>query len=349
MATTALERKLLRRRRVDRDRRVDRRSLALLGRGRGPGRPGWGARGGARTGRRPSAWSPPPADKRAEMLVARRRSWRAGRGRRPHDLPRGRQAAEGGPREAARVTTSRSRAVEARRLAGEGADGRQRRRRGQARHDAARADGVVGAISPFNFPLNLVAHKVAPAIAAGCPVVLKPASPRRSRRPAGRARGDAGLPGGSQRRRWARRRRSATWSSTPRRVISFTGRPWAGSSAGASRARRCARARQLHAGDREADADLDAAASKLAAANAFTLAGSPASRSSASMCARVLHASSSEFFPQGRRAGRRRPDRRRDGCRPGHRRRQPRPDAGLDRRGPARRRRVWRRRATRRG
>jgi acyl-CoA reductase-like NAD-dependent aldehyde dehydrogenase len=36
--------------------------------------------------------------------------------------------------------------------------------------------GVVAAISPFNFPLNLVSHKVAPAIAAGCPVVLKPAS-----------------------------------------------------------------------------------------------------------------------------------------------------------------------------
>ncbi|WP_077624435.1 aldehyde dehydrogenase family protein [Sediminibacillus massiliensis] len=36
--------------------------------------------------------------------------------------------------------------------------------------------GVVGAISPFNFPLNLVAHKVAPAIAAGNAVVLKPAS-----------------------------------------------------------------------------------------------------------------------------------------------------------------------------
>jgi len=35
--------------------------------------------------------------------------------------------------------------------------------------------GVIGAISPFNFPLNLVAHKLAPAIAAGCPVVLKPA------------------------------------------------------------------------------------------------------------------------------------------------------------------------------
>src|SRR5213078_2613902 len=36
--------------------------------------------------------------------------------------------------------------------------------------------GVVAAISPFNFPLNLVAHKLAPAIAAGCPVVLKPAT-----------------------------------------------------------------------------------------------------------------------------------------------------------------------------
>ncbi len=35
--------------------------------------------------------------------------------------------------------------------------------------------GPVLAITPFNFPLNLVAHKVAPAIAAGCPVVVKPA------------------------------------------------------------------------------------------------------------------------------------------------------------------------------
>jgi acyl-CoA reductase-like NAD-dependent aldehyde dehydrogenase len=35
--------------------------------------------------------------------------------------------------------------------------------------------GPVAFITPFNFPLNLVAHKVAPAIAAGCPFVLKPA------------------------------------------------------------------------------------------------------------------------------------------------------------------------------
>lgn len=35
--------------------------------------------------------------------------------------------------------------------------------------------GPIAAITPFNFPLNLVAHKVAPAIAAGCSMVLKPA------------------------------------------------------------------------------------------------------------------------------------------------------------------------------
>ncbi|MEX0886895.1 MAG: aldehyde dehydrogenase family protein [Phycisphaeraceae bacterium] len=35
--------------------------------------------------------------------------------------------------------------------------------------------GVCSLITPFNFPLNLVAHKVAPAIAAGCPFILKPA------------------------------------------------------------------------------------------------------------------------------------------------------------------------------
>ena len=68
-------------------------------------------------------------------------------------------------------------AVEARKLAGE-----------MVPMDAAQAGegklaftlrqpiGIVGAISPFNFPLNLVAHKLAPALAAGCAAVLKPAS-----------------------------------------------------------------------------------------------------------------------------------------------------------------------------
>jgi acyl-CoA reductase-like NAD-dependent aldehyde dehydrogenase len=57
--------------------------------------------------------------------------------------------------------------------------------------------GVVAAISPFNFPLNLVAHKLAPALAAGCPVVLKPApaTPLTALFLAELA-ADAGLPGG---------------------------------------------------------------------------------------------------------------------------------------------------------
>jgi len=58
--------------------------------------------------------------------------------------------------------------------------------------------GPVLAITPFNFPLNLVAHKLAPAVAAGCPVVLKPASQTPS--PAlmlAELLADAGLPPGA--------------------------------------------------------------------------------------------------------------------------------------------------------
>jgi glyceraldehyde-3-phosphate dehydrogenase (NADP+) len=36
--------------------------------------------------------------------------------------------------------------------------------------------GIVAGIAPFNFPMNLAVHKIAPAIAAGCPIILKPAS-----------------------------------------------------------------------------------------------------------------------------------------------------------------------------
>lgn len=57
--------------------------------------------------------------------------------------------------------------------------------------------GVVAAIAPFNFPLNLVVHKIAPALAAGCATVLKPASqtPASSLLLAGLLQ-DAGLPAG---------------------------------------------------------------------------------------------------------------------------------------------------------
>ena len=57
--------------------------------------------------------------------------------------------------------------------------------------------GVVGAISPFNFPLNLVAHKLGPALAAGNAVVLKPAGQTPiSALKLARALLDAGLPPG---------------------------------------------------------------------------------------------------------------------------------------------------------
>ena len=36
--------------------------------------------------------------------------------------------------------------------------------------------GPIAGISPFNFPLNLAAHKIAPALASGNPIVLKPPS-----------------------------------------------------------------------------------------------------------------------------------------------------------------------------
>lgn len=75
------------------------------------------------------------------------------------------------------VLTLRSAAVEARTLTGEMVpmDGAQPGAN-KLGFTLRIPRGVVAAISPFNFPLNLVAHKVGPAIAAGCATVLKPAS-----------------------------------------------------------------------------------------------------------------------------------------------------------------------------
>ncbi|PEB51042.1 aldehyde dehydrogenase [Bacillus pseudomycoides] len=74
------------------------------------------------------------------------------------------------------VQTYKFAAEEAKRIYGEtlpldaapGADGR-------IAYTVRKPIGVIGAITPFNFPLNLVAHKVGPAIAAGNTIVLKPA------------------------------------------------------------------------------------------------------------------------------------------------------------------------------
>jgi acyl-CoA reductase-like NAD-dependent aldehyde dehydrogenase len=122
---------------------------------------------------------PLPAHTRAEILVKV-----AGYlGRRHDEVARQISDEAGKPMKAARVEARRAMstytfaAVEARKLAGEMVpmDASQAGE-GKLAFTLRRPIGVVGAISPFNFPLNLVAHKLAPALAAGCPVVLKPAS-----------------------------------------------------------------------------------------------------------------------------------------------------------------------------
>src|SRR5215470_9893202 len=89
----------------------------------------------------------------------------------------------GKPIKTARVEASRAistytfAAVEARKLAGDVVPmSASEAGEGKIAFTLRRPIGVIGAISPFNFPCNLVAHKLAPALAAGCPVVLKPAS-----------------------------------------------------------------------------------------------------------------------------------------------------------------------------
>jgi len=85
--------------------------------------------------------------------------------------------------------------------------------------------GVAGFITPFNFPLNLVAHKVAPAIAAGCPFVLKPASstPLSALSIAG-ALAECGLPDGAFSVLPARGGEAEALATDPRVAkLSFTG------------------------------------------------------------------------------------------------------------------------------
>src|SRR5256886_1097969 len=122
---------------------------------------------------------PLPAHKRAEILVRV-----AGYlGRRHDEVARTVSDEAGKPMKAARVEARRAMstytfaAVEARKLAGEMVpmDASQAGE-GKLAFTLRRPIGVVGAVSPFNFPLNLVAHKLAPALAAGGAVVLKPAS-----------------------------------------------------------------------------------------------------------------------------------------------------------------------------
>jgi acyl-CoA reductase-like NAD-dependent aldehyde dehydrogenase len=137
--------------------------------------------------------------------------------------------------------------------------------------------GIVGAISPFNFPLNLVAHKVAPALAAGCSVVLKPAGQTPlSALLLAELEQEAGLPDG-----WlnvlvgpASEIGDVLVEDERVAMITFTG---SGDVGWGLRERAARKKVSLELGNAtpvlvEADADIESAATKLAA-NAFSFAG----------------------------------------------------------------------------
>ena len=223
---------------------------------------------------------PLPAHRRAEILdgVAALLRERA-------DEVAGTISAEAGkPMKAARVEAERAvstftmAAVEARRLAGDvvpmdaSAAGA-----GKVAYTLRVPIGVVGAITPFNFPLNLVGHKVAPALAAGCPVVLKPAGQTPlSALLLAELETEAGLPAG-----WlnvlvgpSAEIGDVLVEDERVRLITFTG----SAEVGWKIRERAARKKvNLELGNAtpvivEADADVEQAATKLAA-NAFSFAG----------------------------------------------------------------------------
>jgi acyl-CoA reductase-like NAD-dependent aldehyde dehydrogenase len=223
---------------------------------------------------------PLPAHKRAEILVKV-----AGLiGRRHEEVARTICEEAGKPIKTARVEASRAMstytfaAVEARKLAGElvPMDAAQAGERKLA-FTLRRPVGVVAAISPFNFPCNLVAHKLAPALAAGCPVVLKPASQTPlSALLLAELEQEAGLPGG-----WlnvvvgkASEIGDVLVGDDRVKLITFTG----SGDVGWGLQERAPRKRvRLELGNSTpvivaADADAETAAAKLAA-NAFSFAG----------------------------------------------------------------------------
>src|SRR5688572_22097917 len=223
---------------------------------------------------------PLPAHKRAEILVRV-----AGYlGKRHDEVAQTISAEAGKPMKAARVEAARAMstytfaAVEARKLSGDMVpmDASQAGA-GKLAFTLRQPIGIVGAISPFNFPLNLVAHKIAPALAAGCAVVLKPASQTPfSALLLAELETEAGLPPG-----WlnvlvgpASELGDVLIGDERVRAITFTG----SGEVGWKLAERAPRKRvKLELGNAtpvivEADADLEDAAQRLAA-NAFSFAG----------------------------------------------------------------------------
>ncbi len=289
---------------------------------------------------------PLPAHKRAEILVRV-----AGYlGRRHEEVAQTICAEAGKPLKAARVEVSRAMstytyaAVEARTLAGEMVpmDGSQAGA-GKLAFTLRRPIGIVGAISPFNFPLNLVAHKIAPALAAGCAVVLKPAAQTPlSALLLAELETEAGLPPG-----WlnvvvgpAAEIGDVLVEDERVKLITFTG----SSGVGWKLRERAPRKRvNLELGNATpvivaADADLDDVAARLAT-NAFSFAGQSCISVQRIYVERpALDGLLERFLPKVRGAAGRRPGGRGDRRRPAHRPRRTRPRPRVDRGGAGRRR-----------
>ena len=198
--------------------------------------------------------------------------------------------------------------------------------------------GPVLGISPFNFPLNLVAHKVAPAIAVGAPIVLKPAPGDATLGTA--ARRDLGR---GDRAGWSRHwpagrhvlgdpdpERAAPVLWSPIRDCRWCRSPEAARSARRSR-RRCrtstspwnsgATPPRWSARDWSSPADLDWAATRIA-----TFANYQAGQSCIAVQRVIVHADLYDsFVPPAAPEGQGAPDRgragRNDRGRPGHQRR----------------------------
>ena len=198
--------------------------------------------------------------------------------------------------------------------------------------------GVVGAISPFNFPMNLVAHKIAPALAAGCSVVLKPAGQTPlSALFLAELETEAGLPPG-----WlnvlvgkASDIGDVLVEDERVKMITFTGSSGVG---WALRERAAQKKVTLELGNTtpvivEADADIEEAATKLAA-NAFAFAGQSCISVQRIYVQRAAYDDFvARFIPKVEALVGGRPRRRRHRRRPGHRRRREGADRRLDRRG----------------
>ena len=139
----------------------------------------------ARGGASPPACAPRPPSPRCRRTSARRscapsppacaraaRSWRsacATRAASPSATPSPRSTAPSTASSSPPPRPSASTARSSRSICA-------RRRRAAAGLTRRFPVGLVAGIAPFNFPLNLAVHKIAPAMAAGCPIVLKPAT-----------------------------------------------------------------------------------------------------------------------------------------------------------------------------